>query len=254
MAPAQLEGGEADARSDSWALGCVLYEMATGRRAFEGRSQASLIAAILEREPAMVGETPSGASSAGSGPPQGLDRLIRACLTKDPEERLQTAHDAKLQLQWIAEGAGLSSTGVANSTPGAVPAPVIRRQGDARLAWLVAAFAVLVAVAAIAWLYPRANAPRPGYRFRTEPVQNVLDYFWPRLSPDGRMLVFNATDSSGVMRAWLRPLDQTVARPIVGSEGLRRAYWSPDGKEIAFVANGKIQRLAGTGGSPVTVC
>ena len=253
MAPEQLEGGEADARSDIWALGCVLYEMATGRRAFEGRSQASLIAAILEREPAMVGETPSGASSAG-GPPQGLDRLIRACLTKDPEERLQTAHDAKLQLQWIAEGAGLSSVGVANSTPGAVPAPVIRKHTGSPLAWGVAAAATLIAVAAIAWLYPRANAPAPNYRFRTEPVQNIVDYFWPRLSPDGRMLVFDATDSLGVTRAWLRPMDQTVARPIVGSEGLRRAYWSPDGKEIAFVANGKIQRLAITGGTPVTVC
>ena len=253
MAPEQLEGGEADARSDIWALGCVLYEMATGRRAFEGRSQASLIAAILEREPAMVGETPSGASSAG-GPPQGLDRLIRACLTKDPEERLQTAHDAKLQLQWIAEGAGLSSTGVANSTPGAVPAPVIRRQTSSRLAWGVAAAAMLIAAVAIGWLYPRANAPRPNYRFRTEPVQEAVDYMWPRISPDGRMLVFDAVDSSGTLRAWLRPMNQTVARPVLGSEGLRRAYWSPDSKEIAFVANGRIQRLAITGGTPVTVC
>src|SRR5204863_1670444 len=100
MAPEQLEGKEADARSDLWALGCVLYEMATGRRAFEGKSQASLIAAILEREPASIGEVPSGASAAlANGPPPGLEGLVRDCLNKDPDERIQTAHDVKLRLQ-----------------------------------------------------------------------------------------------------------------------------------------------------------
>src|SRR5258706_5510152 len=97
MAPEQLEGKEADARADLWALGCVLYEMAAGRRAFEGKSQASLIGAIMNSEP------PSLSQEAPMAPPA-LDRLVRTCLAKDPEERLQTAHDAKLQLQWITEG------------------------------------------------------------------------------------------------------------------------------------------------------
>src|SRR5512138_3739139 len=152
MAPEQLEGKEADERSDLWALGCVLYEMATGRRAFEGRSQASLIAAILEREPAAVGEAPSGAP-AGNAPPNGLERLIRTCLAKDPEERNQTAHDVKLQLQWIAENAGLSGVTPAPSTPTAVPAPV--RRGSSRLGWIVAAAIAVVALAGLAWLWPR---------------------------------------------------------------------------------------------------
>ncbi len=250
MSPEQLEGREADARSDIWALGCVLYEMATGRRAFEGRSQASLIAAILEREPATVGEAPSGAS-VGAGPPAGLDRLIRACLAKDPEERLQTAHDAKLQLQWIGETVGLSSAGA--PAPAAAPArtPVT---AVARLAWVVAGAAALFAIAGIAWLWPKAHAPDAAYRFRSEPLAGVTETFWPQVSPDGRSLLLEAADSAGTVRAWLRPMDQTLARPIVGSEGLTRAYWSPDSREIAFVAGGKILRLAITGGTPVVVC
>ncbi len=250
MSPEQLEGKEADARSDLWALGCVLYEMATGRRAFEGRSQASLIAAILEREPAPVGEPPSGAPPS-IGPPQGLDRLIRACLAKDPDERLQTAHDVKLQLQWIAEGAGVSSVGVPVPP---VAVPVLAKPSRARLAWGVAALALLAAAGAFLWLWPRASAPRPGYRFRTESVAGVVDFYWPRVSPDGRYLVFDSQDSSGVVRAWLRPLDQTEAHPIAGAERLQRAYWSPDSREIAFVADNKIQRVSIAGGTPVVVC
>ncbi|MEO5988479.1 MAG: protein kinase [Candidatus Eisenbacteria bacterium] len=251
MSPEQLEGREADARSDIWALGCVLYEMTTGRRAFEGRSQASLIAAILEREPATLGEAPSSASAAG-GPPQGLDRLVRACLAKDPEERLQTAHDAKLQLQWIAEGAGVSN--IAGSTPAPVLAMAPAKRTGSRLAWGIAALALLATVGLFAWLWPLANAPHPAYRFRTEPLAGVVNYNWPRVSPDGRSLVFDAQDSSGTLRAWLRPMDQTLARPILGSEGLRRAYWSPDSREIAFVAGGKIMRLPVTGGTATVVC
>ena len=251
MSPEQLEGREADVRSDIWALGCVLYEMATGKRAFEGRSQATLIAAIIGLEPAPVSEAPSGAP-AGNAPPSGLDRLIRTCLAKDPEERNQTAHDVKLQLQWIAENAGFSGVTSAPSTPVAVPAPVPR--GSSRLAWGVAAAIALVALIGAAWLWPRVNAPRMAYRFRTEPVSAVVDYFWPRLSPDGQYLVFDAQDSTGKVSAWLRPVDQTEAHPIAGAEGLTRAYWSPDSREIVFVGSDKIQRLSIAGGTPVVVC
>ena len=253
MAPEQLEGHEADARSDIWAMGCVLYEMATGKRAFEGRSQATLIAAIIGTQPAPLTEAPSGSPPSGDLPPAGLDRLIRACLAKDPEDRVQTAHAVKQQLQWIAEGAGMSGVGIATPVPGA-GAPVVVRRGGSRLAWAVAGVVLLAGAGAVAWLWPRANAPRPSFRFATELPDGATDYFWPRVSPDGRLLVFIAADSAGVNRAWLRPLDQARAVPIVGSEGVRRAYWSPDSREIAFVAAGKIQRLPVTGGTPVVVC
>ena len=252
MAPEQLEGREADARSELWALGCVLHEMATGRRAFEGRSQASLIAAILEREPAGLTDAPSGSPAPG-GRPQGLDRLIRACLTKDPEERIQTAHDVKLQLQWIAESAGLSSTGVTVPAPLAALAPT--KRAGARLAWAVAAAALAGFAAFFAWAWPRLAAPAPVFRFNPETnLPGIVDAYWPRVSPDGRSLVFDSIDSAGTARAWLLRLDETKAHPIPGSEGLQRAYWSPDGREIVFVADGKIQRLLASGGTPTIVC
>jgi len=253
MSPEQLEGREADARSDIWALGCVLYEMVTGRRAFEGRSQASLIAAILEREPAPVGEAPSGAVSVPGGPPHGIERLIRNCLAKDPEERVQTAHDVKLQLQGIAEGAGIAPTSMV-STPAGGTGMAVPRRGGSKLPWGIAAGALLAAVGVFAWLYPKTTHRPESVRFRVQPPPGMSDAFWPRISPDGKFFMVIGLDSAGVQRAYVRPMNQLDFHPIPGTEGVNRAYWSPDGKDIAFVAGEKIQRVSIAGGSPVVVC
>src|SRR5262249_17044953 len=142
MAPEQLEGKEADPRTDIFALGAVLYEMITGRRAFSGKSQASLIASILAAEPPAI-------SSIQPMTPPALDRVVRVCLAKDPDERWQTAHDVMLQLRWIAEGGSMAG----------LPAPVVaRRHGRERTAWAIAAVMTLAASAMTAAFVRRAPA------------------------------------------------------------------------------------------------
>jgi Tol biopolymer transport system component len=258
MSPEQLEGRDADVRSDIWALGCVLYEMVTGRLAFEGRSQASLIAAILEREPAPI-EPPSGSGShaRAAAPPPGIERLIRNCLAKDPDERIQTAHDVKLQLRGIAESVGLPGAGsvTATTTTSLAAADArTRRGGSALLAWCVAGIAILAAVGVHFW-HARRDTPRgPVARFHIGSIPSGVATGWPRLSPDGRYIVVQASDSAGTSRAYVRPLDQLDTHLIPGTDGLRRAYWSPDSREIAFIADDKLQRVPIAGGSPVVIC
>src|SRR5437867_105575 len=189
MSPEQLDGGEADARADLWALGAVLYEMATGQKAFTGHSQASLIASILKEEPRPLSQLQPLA-------PPALDRLIRACLAKDPDQRIQTAHDLKLQLQWILEGGSQAG----------IPAPVaLRRRRRESLAWAIGGAALVAAVGFGGLLAARRPAPPRVLRFAVVAPSNVATIGWPRLSPDGQTLAFLASDSSGTNRIWVRP-------------------------------------------------
>ncbi|HEX7253272.1 MAG TPA: protein kinase, partial [Thermoanaerobaculia bacterium] len=187
MAPEQLEGAEADVRSDIFALGAVLYEMATGQKAFQGKSQASLIGSILKEEPPPV-------SSVAPMTPPALDRVIKTCLSKDPENRFQTAHDVKLQLQWVAEGGSQAG----------LPAPVVaRRKNREKLAWMVAGVAALAAVAFAAAFVRRAQVKARTVRFEIPTPEEVTSIDLPRISPDGHTIAFNATDSSGKTRIWV---------------------------------------------------
>jgi eukaryotic-like serine/threonine-protein kinase len=237
MAPEQLEGKEADARTDIWALGCVLYEMATGKRAFEGKSQASLISAIMSAEPAPM------AQLAPLSPPA-LEQLVNACLAKDPEERIQTAHDVKLQLQWIVEGG--SQAGVA--------APVAaRRRSRERLAWIVAAATTVASAAlAVVALQPKP-APKPVIFELTPPAQ-VRSVDLPRISPDGRRLAFNALDSLGIQSIWVRRMNSLEAQRLPGTEGATRPFWSPDSRFLAFFSGGKLYKIDVSGGPPLAIC
>ena len=233
MAPEQLEGKEADARTDLFALGEILYEMATGKRAFEGKSQASLIAAILEREPAPI-------SAVAPLTPPALERVVRACLAKDPDERIQTAHDVKLQLQWIAEG---------GSSVGGVPAVVAsKRKNRERLAWILAGVGGLATIAAVAALLLRQPPDTRPVRFEIDRPAGVGVMTWPRLSPDGRWVAFQAIDTAGVTAIWVRPLDALDARSLNGTEGAARPFWSPDSRFIGFFADGKLKKVPVDGG------
>ncbi len=228
MAPEQIEGQEADPRSDVFALGVVLYEMATGRRAFQGRSRASLIASILKDRPEPI-------SSLASMSPPALDRVVQACLEKDPDSRWQTAHDVALQLQWIAEG----------GSDAGVPRPVSRRRRSReRVAW--AAVAVLGIGAALLGARELLREPVPAprtVRFQIPPPAGLASTGSPRISPDGRYLAFDGTDSTGTTRIWIRPLSALTAHPLEGTEDARRPFWSPDSRSLAFFAGRQLKRV-----------
>jgi eukaryotic-like serine/threonine-protein kinase len=238
MSPEQLEGGEADSRSDIFAFGAVLYEMSTGKKAFSGKSQASLIGSILRDDP------PSITESAPMLPPA-LNRVVRTCLAKDPEHRFQTAHDAKLQLEWIMEGGSQAG----------LPAPVVaRRKNREKLAWSVAV--VGIAAAALATFGWVRRAPRPArlVRFEIATPEELVALDAPRVSPDGRYVAFNATDASGKTRIWLRALNVLAAQPLAGTEGTSRPFWSPDSRFLGFFADGKLKKIDIAGGPPQKIC
>jgi Tol biopolymer transport system component len=133
--------------------------------------------------------------------------------------------------------------------------PIPARGGrDTRLAWAVAALALLAAAGVSGWAFLRQPAPAAAIRFRLSDVAGATDYFWPRVSPDGRFILLQGTDSSNTPRAYVRPIDQINAVPIPGTEGMRRAYWSPDGREIVFVLGDQIMRAPVGGGSPTVIC
>jgi len=234
MAPEQLEGAETSAVTDIFALGEVLYEMATGKPAFAGRTKASLIAAILSSDPKPIG------ALAPLTPPA-LERVIRTCLAKEPEERWQTAHDLKLQLQWIAEGG--SQVGV--------PAPVAaRRRTRERLAWGVAA--LLFAGLALATTGYILRAPMPHRLVRLSvlaPTETSFQPFDFALSPDGSKIAFVAGGTGSKPQLWVRPLDSMSGQPLAGTEGAGFPFWSPDSRQLGFFSGGQMKRIDAAGGA-----
>jgi len=240
MAPEQLEGREADARSDIFALGAVLYEMATGRRAFEGKTPASVMAAVLEREP------PPITASQPLAPPA-LDRLVRSCLAKDPEQRWQTAHDVKLQLLWLAE---------AGSQAG-VPAP-LKTRGRKReyAAWTAAALA-LVAALLLAFIYFRRPAPGAAHLLRSSLLPPANFSFEPynfAVSPDGTRLAFVGVGPDGKNTLWVRALSAPSAQQLNGTEWASFPFWSPSSGHIGFFAEGRLKTVDITGGAVEILC
>jgi serine/threonine protein kinase/Tol biopolymer transport system component len=239
MAPEQLEGKDSDSRTDIFALGAVLYEMATGKKAFSASSQASLITSIMSAEP------PSVSSVQPTSPPA-FDRGVKKCLAKDPEDRWQNARDLMSELQWIAQG---SQAGAASAVPA-------RRRNREGLAWGLAAAGLLAALAgfvAASRSASRAEAlSRPMRSSIVLPDMTALRGI--ALSPDGRRLAFVARDSSGRNLLWIRAMDSLSMQSLPGTENPSFPFWSPDSRFLGFFADGKLKRMDASGGPAQTLC
>jgi Tol biopolymer transport system component len=235
MSPEQVEGKELDERSDIFSLGAVLYEMLTGKAAFQGKSQYSVASAILEREPAPI-------SVIKPMTPPVLDHVVKKCLAKAPDERWQNASDLAIELQWIAESGG--------ATAGTVPLTAAGK-GRERLSWLLTwALAVALIVGAIWWR--NSKPPEQTMYFSAPfpfPARDLA------VAPNGQTVALVAYWESAHRNVlWIYELGSPDARSLPGTEGATYPFWSADGRSIAFFADGKLKRLEVLGGQVQTLC
>ncbi len=245
MAPEQLEAGEVDARSDIFSFGAMLYEMATAQKAFPAKSQASLIAAILREEPKPISELQPMS-------PPALERIVKTCMAKDPDERWQSSGDLKRELQWIGDAGSIAG----------IPAPVAaqRKSRERTSKILVIALGIIAAagIAGTAFYARKASQPTQvihadlnppeGYIYESVGSNNQFV-----ISPDGSSIAFIA-EGQGKQVLFVRTLSSGIAQPLQGSEGAAYPFWSADSRNIAFFADGKLKRVPAAGGVVQTLC
>ena len=242
MAPEQLTGREADARSDIFGFGAMVYEMATGRRAFEGSTAATVIGAILHTDPPPV-------SALQPLAPSGLDRIVARCLAKDPDDRWQTARDLTFELKWSAE----------HAAPIDVNRPLRKNRTFGLM--VTAALAILaVAAAAFTLAYVRrtpadeataslAFSPPDGLTLAAGAQGGSV-----AISPNGRHLAFVATDRSGRRLLWWRQVESFAAQALPETDGAMYPFWSSDSRFIGFFAQKKLKKIQVSGGPPQMLC
>ena len=234
MAPEQLEGGQVDARTDVFAFGALVYEMASGRPAFDGSSQASLIGAILKTTPPPLAELTPGL-------PRAFDRLLSICLAKNPDDRWSTAHDVLVQLRGIGDGSHSE------------PAPVIhRRSWREAVAWTAAAIFAGIAVAAIVVALRASRREASADLLYVLPAEETTLAYGeaPQISPDGQHVAFVASDTSGRSRLYVRKRDAVDPRALTDTEEAALPFWAPDSRRLGFFAQGQLKTIAIAGGAP----
>jgi hypothetical protein len=263
MAPEQLHGRETDGRADLFALGCVIYEMLLGARAFDGGTQATVTSKIIASEPEKLQDLSL------LGPPE-LERVVRRCLAKDPDDRWQTARDVLTELKWIAEKLKGPNTTLPTVMVSAVKNLDEGKKRGRRLVWsLTAAAAALVLVglalpwvASSGWSFPiwRGGTVPPGptvaFAVTPHPDEGLVldqDAGGSSIAPNGSVLAVAANKDGKTVLA-LRPMASLRFRIVEGSEGAAFPFWSPDSSWVGFFAGGKLKRVAAAGGLPQPIC
>jgi len=243
MSPEQLEGKELDGRSDIFSLGAVLYEMLTGKKAFEGKSQLSVASAILEKEPEPI-------SAVKPMAPPALDHAVRKSLAKLPDERWQSASDLASELKWIAE------TGSQGSV---TPVVADRLRHRERILMAVALLGVIGVILLGVLYWNRAPAEVHAIRASIKPMEGSSFILTGAnggfaISPDGLLLAYVASAQDGQSLLWVRPIDSLQGKPLAGTEGAGLPFWSPDSRFIGFFANGKLKKVEALGGPVLALC
>src|SRR5262245_2130625 len=243
MAPEQLEGHDADARTDIFAFGALLYEMLTGKRAFDGKNQAGVIGAILHVDPL-------SAISPRPPLPSSVQRLLKKCLAKDADDRWQTARDLADELKWIAESGPTAA-------PGVVRAARSSSDWTRRGSWLLLAATLLAISVFFIDRSPRSPVAGELTRFSVSPPEGtefssgfITTIAVPQfaLAPNARTIVFAAAATGSPPMLWVRTMEEVGARSLAGTENAESPFWSPDGRWIAFFADGKLKKMASSGG------
>jgi len=245
MSPEQARGKSVDRRTDIWAFGCVLFEMLTGKRAFEGETVSDTLAAVIRAEPEW--------SLLPTNTPQRIRNLLLRCLKKDPKQRLQSIGEARITIDDEISGVAQDSSAFPASA-----AQIPARAWQRAMPWAALAAALAIALAAslfFLWRNTRSEPPAVVKSTIMLPDTQQLPGSNPEvaLSPDGTMLAFVSHGSDGKTHLWLRRMNSTSAQPLEGTEGADAPFWSPDSRYIGFFANGRLQKIPGIGGTAVAL-
>jgi serine/threonine protein kinase/Tol biopolymer transport system component len=234
MSPEQAKGKAVTKATDIWAFGCVLYELLSGDKAFEGEDATEILAAVVRAEPDWT-RLPENT-------PQSIRLLLRRCLRKDRRQRFQDATDVRIEVEDALSGASTVA-----------PAPKGTSRPLLPLVWISACVALLIALAAVSFIHFRETSPQLRISRFQIPLPEKTTGALFQLSPDGRVLAFTASES-GRRHLWIRPIDSMTAQAVPGTEDATYVFWSPDSAYLAFFVPGKLKKVALAGGPAQTIC